>query len=65
VIEEANLTSHVLLSEIRGIATNTEMANSMSAHAAGFSNPEAARIVAEEIVRIGLSHEPATSAPVV
>ncbi len=65
VIEEANLTSHVLLSEIRGIATNPEMASSMSAHAAGFSNPEAARIVAEEIVRIGLSHEPQTPAPVV
>lgn len=65
VIEEANLTAHMLLSEIRTIATNPSQLASMSAHAAGFANPEAARMVAEEIVRIGLSHEPDTSAPVV
>lgn len=65
VLEEANLTPHVLASEIRRISTNPEEVRTMSAHATGFSNPEAARVVAEEIVRIGLSHEPATPAPVV
>lgn len=65
VLEEANMTSHVLQSEIRSIAGSPELAQTMSSHAAGFSNPEAARIIAEEIVRIGLSHEPQTPAPVV
>ena len=65
VLEEANLTSHVLASEIRRISTNPSEAQTMSAYATGFSNPEAARVIAEEIVRIGLSHEPPTSAPVV
>jgi UDP-N-acetylglucosamine--N-acetylmuramyl-(pentapeptide) pyrophosphoryl-undecaprenol N-acetylglucosamine transferase len=65
VLEEANMTSHVLQSEIRSIAGSLELAQTMSSHAAGFSNPEAARIIAEEIVRIGLSHEPQTPAPVV
>ncbi len=65
VLEEANLTPHVLLSEIKRIGTTPEVARGMGERAEGFSNPEAARIVAEEIVRIGLSHEPETPAPVV
>ena len=63
VLEEDNLTSHVLLSEIRRIITNQEIITTMSAHASGFANPEAAKVIAEEIVRISLSHEPQTPAP--
>lgn len=65
VLEEGNLTPHVLASEIRRITTDPVAAQTMAAHAAGFSNPEAANLLAEEIVRIGLSHEPKSSAPVV
>lgn len=65
VLEEGNLTPHLLQSEIRRIVTDPSVAGAMSAHASGFSNPDAARVVAEEIVRIGLSHEPGASASVV
>ncbi len=63
VLEEDNLTSHVLQSEVRRIVTDPAIMSTMSAHAAGFTNPEAARVIAEEIVRISLSHEPQTPAP--
>lgn len=65
VLEEANLTAHLLASEIRRIAEHTDVANAMAAHAVGIANPNAGRIIAEEIIRIGLSHEPHTPAPVV
>lgn len=65
VIEEANLTAHLLASEVRRIAEHTDVASTMAAHAVGFANPDAGRIIAEEIIRIGLSHEPKTPAPVV
>lgn len=63
VLEEGNLTPHVLQSEVQRIITNPETIAAMSAHASGFANPEAAHVIAEEIVRIGLSHEPQTPAP--
>ena len=63
VLEEDNLTSHVLLSEVRRIVTDPAIMSTMSAQAAGFTNPEAAHVIAEEIVRISLSHEPQTPAP--
>jgi UDP-N-acetylglucosamine--N-acetylmuramyl-(pentapeptide) pyrophosphoryl-undecaprenol N-acetylglucosamine transferase len=57
VIEEANLTSHVLKAEIERLATNTAVRDEMKAKAKAFYKPEAARLVAEEIVKIALSHE--------
>ncbi len=65
VLEEGNLTPHVLASEARRIIGSEEVSGSMREHASGFANPEAGTLIAEEIVRIGLSHEPASSAPVV
>ncbi len=58
VLEEANLTHHVLSSEIHRILTDHTAAAGMIARAAGFANPNAARVIAEEIVRISISHEP-------
>jgi UDP-N-acetylglucosamine--N-acetylmuramyl-(pentapeptide) pyrophosphoryl-undecaprenol N-acetylglucosamine transferase len=58
VLEEANLTPHVLASEAKRIASDTALAASMSQKGADFANPEAARMLAEEILLIGLSHEP-------
>ncbi|MBU1292815.1 UDP-N-acetylglucosamine--N-acetylmuramyl-(pentapeptide) pyrophosphoryl-undecaprenol N-acetylglucosamine transferase [Patescibacteria group bacterium] len=57
VLEEGNLTPHVLASEAKRISTDTGVAGRMSALAAGFANPDAARILAEEALRIALSHE--------
>jgi UDP-N-acetylglucosamine--N-acetylmuramyl-(pentapeptide) pyrophosphoryl-undecaprenol N-acetylglucosamine transferase len=56
VLEESNLTPHVLASECRRIGGDPAVASEMGAHAAGFANPEAARAIAEEAIRIGLSH---------
>ncbi|MBI3572082.1 UDP-N-acetylglucosamine--N-acetylmuramyl-(pentapeptide) pyrophosphoryl-undecaprenol N-acetylglucosamine transferase [Candidatus Kaiserbacteria bacterium] len=57
VIEEENLTPHLLASEIKRIATNPTLAESMGARAAGFTDPDAARVLAEAALAIGLSHE--------
>ncbi|MEA2702013.1 MAG: UDP-N-acetylglucosamine--N-acetylmuramyl-(pentapeptide) pyrophosphoryl-undecaprenol [Candidatus Parcubacteria bacterium] len=56
VLEEENMTPHILMSEIKRI-TNPAVANVMSAAAQGFANPDAARLIAEELLRIGLSHQ--------
>ncbi|HUQ30338.1 MAG TPA: UDP-N-acetylglucosamine--N-acetylmuramyl-(pentapeptide) pyrophosphoryl-undecaprenol N-acetylglucosamine transferase [Candidatus Paceibacterota bacterium] len=57
VIEEANLTPHILASEAKRIATSPELAKSMGERAGDFADPDAARILAEEALSIGLSHE--------
>lgn len=57
VIEEENLTPHLLASEIRRITSDHALASHMGASAAGFTDPDAANILAEQILSIGLSHE--------
>lgn len=57
VLEEANLTKNVLASEARRLMTDRAVAERMRQAAAGFANPHAARIVAEEAIRFALSHE--------
>jgi len=57
VLEEGNLTPHVLASEVRRIGTDPAVAARMGALAAGFANPKAGRIIAEEALRIAISHE--------
>jgi len=56
VLEENNMTPHILASEIKRIA-NPAVAGVMSKAAEGFANPNAARIIAEELLRIALSHQ--------
>lgn len=58
VMEEANLTPHVLASEVRRIAGDVQLAAQMGAAGAAFMPGDAARIIAEEAITIGLSHEP-------
>lgn len=58
VIEEGNLTPHVLASEARRIATDAAINAKMSERARSFANPDAARIIADELLKIALSHEP-------
>lgn len=57
VIEEANLTPTILASEIERLVNNQETRSKMQAAAKAFHKPEAARLVAEEILKIALEHE--------
>jgi len=57
VLEEANLTPHLLASEVKRIVTNPELAKRMSERGATFALPDAATILANEVLAIGLSHE--------
>lgn len=57
VIEEANLTPHLLASEAKRIATDPALAKEMADHAKGFADPDAARVVASEVLAIALTHE--------
>ncbi len=57
VIEQNNLTSGLLLSEIGRILENEEQKHKMSAAARGFARPDAAKAIADALLDIGLSHE--------
>lgn len=56
VIEEINLTPHVLISEIERILDKPEVAMAMKKGAESFAHKDAANTIAREIIRIGLSH---------
>lgn len=53
VIEQINLTPNILLSEIARIVDNPELAAQMIESAKNFSNPDAARKIAEELIALG------------
>lgn len=57
VIEEANLNEVIILSEIEKIIENKELHEKMSASARKFAKPDAAKIIAEEIIDTALKHE--------
>ncbi len=57
VIEEENLTPHILASEIQRVLSDPGLAERMEASAAGFTDPDAARILAERVLGIALAHE--------
>jgi UDP-N-acetylglucosamine--N-acetylmuramyl-(pentapeptide) pyrophosphoryl-undecaprenol N-acetylglucosamine transferase len=57
VIEEKNLVSNVLISEIDRILDNPNEKERMSKAASSFARRDAARSIAEEIVSIALEHE--------
>ena len=57
VIEEANLTDHILVSEAKRILGNPAEVARMSAAGVSFANPDAGKIIATEVVAIALSHE--------
>ncbi len=57
VLEEANLTPNLLASEAHRISTDPAVSERMKSAAAGFANPLAGRLIAEEALKIGLSHE--------
>jgi UDP-N-acetylglucosamine--N-acetylmuramyl-(pentapeptide) pyrophosphoryl-undecaprenol N-acetylglucosamine transferase len=57
VIEENNLSSALLISEIDRLMSSDSLRQDMTIAAKGFARPEAAENVAREILRIALSHE--------
>ena len=58
VLEEENLTPHLLVSEVRRVLGDAALRERMSASAAGFTDPDAARVLADAVLSIALSHEP-------
>ena len=57
VVEEKNLTASILLSEIKRLMANPPIRQEMSRGAKAYARPEAARLIAEEIIKIALEHE--------
>ncbi|MEW5907647.1 MAG: undecaprenyldiphospho-muramoylpentapeptide beta-N-acetylglucosaminyltransferase [Patescibacteria group bacterium] len=56
IIEQNNLTPHILLSEIEKIISNKKLMEDMSKTAKNFSKPDAAEKIAKEILVITLEH---------
>jgi UDP-N-acetylglucosamine--N-acetylmuramyl-(pentapeptide) pyrophosphoryl-undecaprenol N-acetylglucosamine transferase len=57
VIEENNLTGNILVSEIGRLANSEDLRAKMKAADQAFYKPDAARLIAEEILKIALEHE--------
>ncbi len=57
VIEEANLNPNILVQEINRILSNNATREEMKKAAQTFARPDSAKLIADEIIRIGLSHE--------
>ncbi|MFA6077647.1 MAG: UDP-N-acetylglucosamine--N-acetylmuramyl-(pentapeptide) pyrophosphoryl-undecaprenol N-acetylglucosamine transferase [Candidatus Paceibacterota bacterium] len=57
IIEEVNLSPHLLLSEITGIMENAERKEKMSKEAKAFYKEDAAEKIAKEVLKIALRHE--------
>jgi len=57
VIEENNLSPSVLTLEIKRILTDPRLAAEMQIGAKNFARPEAARLIAKEILDIAIQHE--------
>ncbi|QQG37576.1 MAG: UDP-N-acetylglucosamine--N-acetylmuramyl-(pentapeptide) pyrophosphoryl-undecaprenol N-acetylglucosamine transferase [Candidatus Kaiserbacteria bacterium] len=57
VLEQHNLTPHLLVAEIDRLMSDEPLRQRMSAAAKNFSRPDAARKIAERIIETALSHE--------
>jgi UDP-N-acetylglucosamine--N-acetylmuramyl-(pentapeptide) pyrophosphoryl-undecaprenol N-acetylglucosamine transferase len=57
VLEEGNLTPHLFIAEIQRILRDPELARRMGEAAKGFTDPDAARVLASEVLAIAVSHE--------
>jgi len=57
VIEQKNLTPHVLIAEIDRLVQNESLRIQMSAAAAAYARPGAAGTIANALLEIGISHE--------
>lgn len=59
VLEEGNITGHLLLSEAKRVLTTPGVKEDMAEKTSAFANADAGRVIAEEIVAIALPHEKA------
>ena len=57
VLEENNLTPHMLVSEVKRITSDAKLAAAMGTASSAFTDPDAARLVAQAALAIALSHE--------
>ena len=57
VLEQENMSPGILSTQALSILGDPQKAKQMSEAAQAFSRPDAGRIIAEELVRIGLEHE--------
>jgi UDP-N-acetylglucosamine:LPS N-acetylglucosamine transferase len=57
VIEQGNLTPHILVAEIERLFTNPKARNDMAEAAKKFSKPMAGKLLAEAILETAVSHE--------
>ncbi|MEN9614518.1 MAG: hypothetical protein RLZZ347_825 [Candidatus Parcubacteria bacterium] len=57
VIEEENLSPHVLTSEIKRLIQNPELLAKMKQATVGFARKDASDIIAKEIIKIALEHD--------
>jgi UDP-N-acetylglucosamine--N-acetylmuramyl-(pentapeptide) pyrophosphoryl-undecaprenol N-acetylglucosamine transferase len=57
VIEEANLNVEIILNEVDRIVTNTKVRENMTEGMKKFARPDAAALIAKEILKIALGHE--------
>lgn len=58
VIEEKNLTPHIIINEVTRIVTDLNLHNRMAKAAREFYQPNAAYKIAKKVIEIGLSHLP-------
>lgn len=56
VLEQANLAPHLLVSEIDRLFTNPKSRNDMADAAKKFAKPNAARAIAEALLKVGIEH---------
>ncbi len=57
VLEEGNLSPHLFVAEIERIIQDKELGARMGAAAKGFTDPDAARFLANEVLALALPHE--------
>ena len=57
VLEEENLAPHLFIAEIKRILDDHELATRMGKAAEGFTDPDAARLIARQVLAIALPHE--------
>ena len=57
VLEEKNMTPHLLVSEARRIASDPYLAQEMGEKGASFANPKAASLIGHELLEVCLAHE--------
>jgi UDP-N-acetylglucosamine--N-acetylmuramyl-(pentapeptide) pyrophosphoryl-undecaprenol N-acetylglucosamine transferase len=63
VLEQANLTPHVLASEAKRVLSDPQLAAQMGQAGGSFSDNDAARLLAEAAIQFGLSHEDDAAPP--